>query len=453
MAGVIAQQTFRRQWHQCTATTSAVHSILRTRTALPRRVVRPHVRLNSTKSSGRVGSSTDSESSPLIAGAIGGLVTLVGGYAWYHFSGTKKVVQTARSTIETMEAAKQKVSEKTPSPFEAMGFIRSTTQSYLSSIPGAGPAVNAAFQELDKLSESHGEEVNKILLETYQELRGVIDNGGFDRKTGEQVTDILKRRAKQMKELSKDAGHKILEDNPKLKEQVGNGVDQLRQLGKTYGPEAQRVVDETYSQVQDILAQGMTPQGVYRATNLVQDKIKEVKQMGKKAAETAWNEGSKEMQQYMDKLPSGVRGVLDDNMQSLKDLALSGGISTSMIPQIFNRVKEAASEGSDSLEDTQQFKEFVDEVTKKAQSNSGLLNMNLGDNEGWQKTLQVAEEYLKSIPGGEKALRETPSFNEFVDLTKKKGPEAERLAKETMQEISDVLSKRLDEAKKLLEEK
>jgi hypothetical protein len=47
------------------------------------------------------------------------------------------------------------------------------------------------------------------------------------------------------------------------------------------------------------------------------------------------------------------------------------------------------------------------------------------------------------------ALKGMPSIDELVNLSKKKGPEAEKLLKETMNDISKVLEKRIGEAKEL----
>jgi len=45
-----------------------------------------------------------------------------------------------------------------------------------------------------------------------------------------------------------------------------------------------------------------------------------------------------------------------------------------------------------------------------------------------------------------------PGFKEFIATFKAKGPEAEELVKETIQEISEVLPKNVEEAKKLAKE-
>ncbi|KAF8250980.1 hypothetical protein K440DRAFT_616622 [Wilcoxina mikolae CBS 423.85] len=373
----------------------------------------------------------------MAAGVAGGLVTLAGGYTWYHFSGTKKVVQTARSTLDKIETAKTTITTSTPNRNEIVSFLRSNFGPYLSFIPGA----TATFDELDSLAESHGDELNNVLSEAYNDLKATLEKGGFDAPTAKKIGEIAKRLGEQLKELGKDMGQKVLNDNPKLKEQIGGGMDKLKELGDAYGPEAKKVVDETYKEVEELFQQGVSPQGIYKATQVVQEKTQQVKDLGRKAAEKAWEKGTQEAQQYLDKVPQ-VKKVVEENMDSIKAMALGGGLSTSMIPQVFQKVKEAATSQGDSKENVEKLKKYFEDLSQQGKSKMGDFQ----NSDTWQ----MVEKYIKSIPGGEEALKDTPSLNELISLSKKKGPEAEKLAKETVQEISEVLKKRIQQAKDLV---
>lgn len=286
------------------------------------------------------------------------------GYVWYHLSGTSKVIETAKTTINQLESAKTTITESTPSRSEIVHFLRSSLSPYLSFIPGA----STAFDELDDIADTHGEELDHVLSDAYADLKAVLENGGLDKGTAAKVGDIGRRLAGELKELGKDVGQKILEDNPELKEQIGSGMDQLRDLGRTYGPEAQKIVDETYKGVEDIASKGLSPAAICRATQLVQEKTQQVKDVGRRAAEKAWEKGIEEAQQYLDKAPQ-LKKIVDENLDSVKAVALGGGLSVSQIPQIFQKVKNAAtSGGGDNQQSLSRLKRYMEDVAKQGKN-------------------------------------------------------------------------------------
>ncbi|RPB00767.1 hypothetical protein L873DRAFT_1804495 [Choiromyces venosus 120613-1] len=409
-------------------------------------VVRPARRLNSTTAGN---ANQNAQTSPLVAGMAGGAVTLLGGYAWYHFSGTKQVVQSARKTAESVESIKNTIASNTPPPSNALSFIRSVSKQYVTMIPGAGSCIDSFFDEFDDISSTHSEEVSRIVSDTYGELRDTVWSDEMNEEVGRRVTEILKRRGQELKELSKDAGQQILEKNPQLKEKVQGSMSQLKKLGKQYGPEAQRIVDEAYKQAEDIVNQGLNLPNIGRISNMINEKTEQVKELGKKLGDKAWEEGSQEMDKYLDKMPQ-VKQILDENKDELKALAVSGGISGSMsnsssLKEIFDQVKRIGSEG-ESKDSIEKFKKLVEEKVKSG--NSTTFSSFSGGDDGWQYTFSVLEKYIKTIPGGEKALQETPDLREIIDIGKK-GPEAEKIAKGTFEELTDVLGRRLKQAKKL----
>src|ERR1700761_4601839 len=115
--------------------------------------------------------STDSSSTasnPALTGGIaGGLTALIGGYAWYHFSGAKTVVKTTKETQAYLKSAqeqfKKQIQEKAPSPSEGLKWLRQVSTYYAGFVPGASYYVNTAFDDLDKIHGKHGQEVDQII--------------------------------------------------------------------------------------------------------------------------------------------------------------------------------------------------------------------------------------------------------------------------------------------------
>ncbi|KAI5815172.1 hypothetical protein BZA77DRAFT_345125 [Pyronema omphalodes] len=409
----------------------------RTLTASPsvRAPIRTHAsrRFNSTSAN-----ASSKDMSHLSSAVLGGLITLSGGYIWYHVSGTKKVVETAQTAITKAESAKQAVISATPNKNEIVSFFKNSLGPYVHFIPGA----DKVFEELDRLAESHGEEVEKIIGNAYEEIKNEVKKGGLDVATAVKLADTMKKTAEELKELGKDAGRKVLEDSPELKEKVGKAMDMLKDMADEYGPDAKKVVDETYKELEDLYKEGVTPQGVYKAVQLVKEKKEKIKDMGIKVAEKAWEKGTKEAQPYLEKFPE-VKKVVEENMDSLKGMALGGGISVTMIPKLFKTIMDATQ--GDAKEGTEKLKKYFEDITK-----DGKKKMeDFTDSDAFQGASEYVEKYIKSIPGGEEALKGMPSIDELVNLSKNKGPEAQKLLKETMNDISKVLEKRIGEAKEL----
>ena len=113
----------------------------------------------------------------LTGGVVGASAVALAAFGWYHFSGTRQVVNTATDAYKSIENAKNKVLEATPEPREALRWIRQTAQSYAAFIPGAKPVLDAAFDDIDKISAKHGDKVDKLVSDTYDELKKVAKDG------------------------------------------------------------------------------------------------------------------------------------------------------------------------------------------------------------------------------------------------------------------------------------
>lgn len=64
-------------------------------------------------------------------------------YGYYHFSGAKKAVDSARQVSETAKQLKDKAAQATPSPKAILGFVRSAAHSYAGAFPGGSSLVDS----------------------------------------------------------------------------------------------------------------------------------------------------------------------------------------------------------------------------------------------------------------------------------------------------------------------
>lgn len=84
------------------------------------------------------------------------------------------MVDSAKTAKASFISAKDTFVEKTPSPNEALEYLRGISKTYVAIIPGAGKYVDKTFDELDQLSRSHGTEFNEILSKATTEVREAI---------------------------------------------------------------------------------------------------------------------------------------------------------------------------------------------------------------------------------------------------------------------------------------
>jgi hypothetical protein len=90
-------------------------------------------------------------------------------------------INSAHSAKSKFEAAFEKSIEQAPPPNEAIQWLRETATSYAGFIPGAKGYVNSAFDDIEAVQKKHGDEVNKIVKDAYDQLKDVSEeNASLD---------------------------------------------------------------------------------------------------------------------------------------------------------------------------------------------------------------------------------------------------------------------------------
>ncbi|KAF5855906.1 hypothetical protein ETB97_008191 [Aspergillus alliaceus] len=368
----------------------------------------------------RASYSTSTEAAPsgsnpaIIGGIAGGAVTFVAGYTWYHFSGAKKLVQTANQTEAYFREAKKTVAQKTPEPNEAFGWLRDTAKSYASFIPGAKGYVDTAFDDLEHIRRNQGKEFDEIIRDVYNELRDVSKKGGFDVDTAFKVRDVLEKHVKRLYELAGDSAGDILDNHPELRTKVGGSFDRLKEMGSAYGPQAQEEVDKAWKQLKDIVSGGINSDTVEKVQKIAREKEEKLRKFG----DEAWRQGLVEVQPYLEKNPK-LKELVEKNMVALKN----GNFS-----KIWSLIKESSSSGN-----TEDLEKYIKETANQARS-SGFGSL---------------DKLSNMVPGGSNILTQLQSLQNAAE---KKGPEAEKLLKETIDDIQGVLSEKVKQAENLAEE-
>ncbi|KAN0117713.1 hypothetical protein V8E51_003690 [Hyaloscypha variabilis] len=353
-------------------------------------------------------------SSGLVGGLAGGGLVFLAGYAYYHFSGAKSIVNTASATKQQLTSLTKSIQNSSPEPNEALQWLKSTSTSYAAFIPGAKPYVENAFADLETIQEKHGDEVNKIVERTYNELKDA-SKSGVSMETASKSWEILQKAMAELGELASDSASEILERHPKLKEQVGGNLDKLKEMTDGYGGgEAKKELEQTYKQIKDVLAGGFSADTVARVKKVVEEKTEKVKKLG----DEAWKKGLEQAKPYLDKNPK-VKEMVEKNADALKQ---------GNVREVFEKVKKAVETGN-----TDDLKAMVKQAGEKAK-NSGVG--------------QSIEQYAKMIPGGSEIV---PQLVKLQEVAKKRGDQGEDILMGAYEDVKDVLKRRIGEAEKLAE--
>lgn len=399
------------------------------RTALPRaartaRVSRQQrVRFQSTTSS-TTGAGA-SNSSSLAAGVAGGIAGTVLCYGLYTFTPTGRTVSAVNKTVKEAEqkyqAAAKKLQEATPSPDEAASHIKQFVYSYVAWIPGGRAYVDTAFDDWEKIRKNHKEEADQIVNDAYKKFQNVAKSG-FSLEAASKAYEAIADLAKQIAELSADAASDLLDNHPQVKEKLGGNIDQLKQLGDQYGPEAKKQVDETWKQLKELAAGGFSVANIDKARKIIDEKVQQVRKLG----DEAWKRGLEEAKPYLDKNPK-IKELVEKNADALKQ---------GNAKELFEQAKKAAESG-----DLGGLESYVGDAVDKAKSKAKSTADSFGGFAGLDK-------YIKMIPQGEEIL---PKIKQLSEVAEKHKDEGEKLLKETLEELKAVLEKKSEKAAEIAE--
>lgn len=357
---------------------------------------------------------------PFVAGLAGGVAA--GGILYGAFLFTPSGKMASSINKATKEGAKKyheaakKIQETTPDADQTYKYIKDFCYSYVAWIPGGRQYVDVVFKDLETVRKNHRDDADRLLNDAYKQLQDV-SKSGLNMETVRKLYEVLADLSAKVADLSTDALGDIVDNHPQLKEKFGGSLDQLRDLGDQYGPEAKKQVNETWKQVREVAAGGLTAANLDKARKIVQEKIEQVKKLGDKA----WQEGLEQAKPFLEKNPK-VKELVEKNADALKQ---------GNAKELFERAKKAAESGS-----TGDLESYVNEAVEKTKSKGKQLSGGLG-----------LEQYFDKIPNGSEIL---PKLQQLKEVAEKHSEEGEKLLKETIEELKSVLEKKSEKAEKIV---
>ena len=405
---------------------SSSRSLARAASRTPRtiRTTRlPQRRLQSTTpSSASLPNASNASNSHFVSGVAGGLAGATLLYGIYTFTpsgrAASKINKAAKDANKKYQQAASTLKEKTPSTDQAVDAVKNFCYSYVAWVPGGKQYVDAAFKDFDSIREKHGDDVDKLVAEAYGKFQDIAKSG-LSMESATKTYDALTELAQKLARLAGSAADQILENHPQLKDKVGEPISQLKQMGDEYGPEAKKMVDETWDQVSEVLAGGFTAANADKVRKIVEEKVQKMKKFG----EQAWQKGMEQAKPYLDKSPK-VKELIEKNQDVLKNGDVSG---------LWKQVKAAADSG-----DSGKLEEYVKGAVEKAKSAGGKAKGSLMESGG------VAG--LGQLLGGKDTVGEIQKHIEVLsEVVENHSAEGKKLLEETRDDLKRLLE---DKAKK-----
>ncbi|RYO87799.1 hypothetical protein DL764_008813 [Monosporascus ibericus] len=371
---------------------------------------------SSSSTSANVGSN-----SHFAAGLAGGAAAATLIYGAYYVSPSGKLIRSinkgSKEASKKYQEASQKLQSTTPDADQAINYIKEFCYSYVTWVPGGRQAVDAVFKDVDTLRQNHHDEVNQLVNDAYRQFQD-LSKSSLSMETASKAFDILADLSKKFGNLAGDALTDILDNHPQIKQRFGGSIDQLKQMGEEYGPEAKRQVDQTWQQVKQIMGSGLTAANLDKARCLVEEKVEQVQKLG----DEAWKKGMEQAKPYLDKNPK-VKELIEKN---------EGALRRGNVTELFQQAKKAAESGNiGDLEN------HVDSAVEKSKSKGSQLSSGTG-----------LEQYFNMIPNGSEILSRVSQLREVAE---KHADEGEKLLRETMDELKQVLEKKSQKAKEIVD--
>jgi len=304
-------------------------------------------------------------------GLVGGGAVLAVLYGYYHFSGVKTAVQTAQSAKGYVDDAlnkfKLQLPDKPQNANDAISILKDTAGKYAAFIPGGRGYVDSAFKDVEAIRKNHGQEVDNIAQDAYNDLRK-ISAQGINLDSAGKVFDVLANHLSRLYDVAGDAAEDILENHPELKEKYGGSKEQLKKFSEKYRDEATKQVKEVQGQVQDIFKNGLDWSAVQKIQKLIEDLTEKSKQAGNELSKQATEKGGEALQQakkqggdalqqakkqgesFLSSSPQ-IKKLLEDNSDALKNVSIT---------EVMEKVQEAVSSGN-----TKPLEEYVKKLAGK----------------------------------------------------------------------------------------
>ena len=157
------------------------------------------------------------------------LSVVVQGYAWYHFSGARKIVVRAQEAIAYLDQVRDNIAKRKP-PSEVLWLLRRAVKSYVA-FPGSNFVVDQVFDAVDDKVDAHADEANALIATAYTQIRDLIQQDG--KQHAVLMLGILRNLMKQLQPKSLELKEQMAERYEVGKQRATDGLATATTAAKT----------------------------------------------------------------------------------------------------------------------------------------------------------------------------------------------------------------------------
>lgn len=333
----------------------------------------------------------------------------------------RKINAAARETDRKYQEAAATIRDKTPTTDEAVNRLKQFCYSYVAWVPGGRQYVDTAFNDLAAIRENHGEEVDQIVSETYREFQGIA-GAGLSVESASKAYDAIANLAKKIANLSGSAADQILERHPQLNDKVGESIKQLKDMGAQYGPEARKLVDQTWTQVNDVMSSGFSAESADKVRKIVEERTQQIRKIG----DDLWDKGLEQAKPYLDKSPR-LKELVKGNQEILKKENVTG---------LFQQIKSLGEGG-----DMGKLEDYVKQTVAKAKAKGSNAT---GGGAGFAALSQ-----LLGTASDDAGRKLQDNIGLLSEVASKHSSEGKELAEETKNDLRKLLEEKAKKAQKI----
>jgi ABC-type transporter Mla subunit MlaD len=336
----------------------------------------------------------------------------------------RKINAAARETDKKYQQVAATIKDKTPTTDEAVDKLKQFCYSYVAWVPGGRQYVDTAFNDLAAIRESHSDEVDKIVSETYREFQDIARTG-LSLESASKAYDALANLAKKIASLSGSAADQILERHPQLNDKVGEPIKQLKQMGAQYGPDAKKLVDETWSQVSDVMASGFSVESADKVRKIVEERTQQIRKIG----DDLWEKSLEQAKPYLDKSPR-LKELVTGNSDLLKQGNVTG---------LFKQIKSLGEGG-----DMGKLEAYVKETVDKAKAAGSKVESKAKGS----STFGALSQFLGSA-SDDAGRKLQDNIGVLSEVVSKHSEEGKELLEETKEDLRKLLAEKAKKAQKI----
>ncbi|KAK1229194.1 hypothetical protein PQX77_007766 [Marasmius sp. AFHP31] len=169
------------------------------------------------------------------------------GYGYYHFSGIKQAVETAKNVKVYLEQTRESVLKKHPN--EAVEYLRKVAKTYGALVPGSGRVIDRVFNAVEEVVEEHQEEASEIMLQAQVEIQEVMKRKKeiSNVELASEVMNVLSVHLAAIVALGSKAGGKLadplwvhLPDMTPARDKVAESVGAIKGLTSRVWPRSSK---------------------------------------------------------------------------------------------------------------------------------------------------------------------------------------------------------------------